>query len=284
MSNNMWSLIIWRSLTGLFAGSLILVQAYTSFISFHSSVLADLVSAEERSVYISRLDACGTAAFILGPALGGLLAQVNNHFPLYVGGIASGVALLVALFFLKESNPFVLQRRQAKKTGIASSFEDMEWLLVEKKVEEKPLKKVKVHITGTMVLCFCFEFCLRWTVGTFESRYGIYLTDMFNTPSLLFSYVWQVLMSFSGFIILQSVVCCLYQSFVYPWFTGKLKVPIPYLAIAGMIIQFFSYLCMTLNNQFVSMVASLFLWLGFNNAGPTSVSIISVSAREYCQN
>ena len=126
MSNNMWSLIIWRSLTGLFAGSLILVQAYTSFISFHSSVLADLVSAEERSVYISRLDACGTAAFILGPALGGLLAQVNKHFPLYVGGIASGVALLVALFFLKESNPFVLQRRQAKKTGIASSFEDME--------------------------------------------------------------------------------------------------------------------------------------------------------------
>ena len=118
MSYNMWSLIIWRSLTGLFAGSLILVQAYIPLTSFHSRVIADLIPAEERSVYISRLDACGTAAFILGPAIGGLLAQVNNHFPLYVGGIASGIALLVALFFLKESNPLVLQRREAKKKGV----------------------------------------------------------------------------------------------------------------------------------------------------------------------
>ena len=120
MSSDMWSLIIWRSLTGLFAGSLILVQAYLSLHSLYSRVIADLVPAEERSVFISRLDACGTAAFILGPALGGLLAQVNNHFPLFVGGIASGTALLVALFFLKESNPLVLKRREAKKDGVTS--------------------------------------------------------------------------------------------------------------------------------------------------------------------
>ena len=86
-----------------------------------------------------------------------------------------------------------------------------------------------------------------------------------------------------SYIVLQSVVCCLYQSFVYPLLSGKLKVPIPYLAIFGMIIQFFSYLCMTLNNQYVSMVAGLFLWLGFNNAGPTSVSIITVIVRCGCE-
>ena len=120
MSSDMWSLIIWRSLTGLFAGSLILVQAYLSLHSLYSRVIADLVPAEERSAYISRLDACGTAGFILGPALGGLLAQVNNHFPLYVAGTASGLGLLVALFFLKESNPLVLKRREAKKNGVAS--------------------------------------------------------------------------------------------------------------------------------------------------------------------
>ena len=122
MSTGMWSLIIWRSLTGLFAGSLILVQAYLLSTLFHSRVIADLVPAEERSVFISRLDACGTAAFILGPAIGGILAQVNNHFPLFVGGIASGIALLVALFFLKESNPLVLKRREAKKNGVAGEF------------------------------------------------------------------------------------------------------------------------------------------------------------------
>ena len=34
MSTGMWSLIIWRSLTGLFAGSLILVQAYSFLFLF----------------------------------------------------------------------------------------------------------------------------------------------------------------------------------------------------------------------------------------------------------
>ena len=94
-------------------------------VPLHNSVLADLVPAEERSAYISRLDACGTAGFILGPALGGLLAQVNNHFPLYVAGTASGLGLLVALFFLKESNPLVLKRREAKKNGVASLLVEM---------------------------------------------------------------------------------------------------------------------------------------------------------------
>ena len=79
-----------------------------------------------------------------------------------------------------------------------------------------------------------------------------------------------------SFIVLQSVICCLNQSFVYPWLSGKLKVPIPYLAMAGMIVQFFSYFCMNLNNQYISMVGALFLWLGFNYASPTSVSIITV--------
>lgn len=78
----MWSLIIWRSFTGLFAGSLILVQAYFLPISSDRSVIADVVPVEERNTYLSRLDGVGQAAFIIGPALGGMLCQVNNHLPL----------------------------------------------------------------------------------------------------------------------------------------------------------------------------------------------------------
>ena len=44
----------------------------------------------------------------------------------------------------------------------------------EKKV--KPINRAKVHITGTMCLCFAFEFCVRWTTNAYESRYGIYLS------------------------------------------------------------------------------------------------------------
>lgn len=163
--------------------------------SFHSSVIADLIPAEDRSIYLSRLDACVTAAFILGPAIGGILGQVNNHFPLYVAGVASGVAMIVAMIFLKESNPLVIQRRNAKKNGVtvaptesvaAPAAESVVEVKEEKK-EEAPVEKKKLKVTKTMCLCFCFEFCLRWTVNAFDSRYGIYLTDVFDTPSIVFS-------------------------------------------------------------------------------------------------
>lgn len=87
--------------------------------------------------------------------------------------------MIVAILFLQESNPIVLQRRAAK------NGEKKEESVTEK--EEKPLKKEKIRITPTMLLCFCFEFCLRWTVNAFDSRYGIYLTAVFNTPSIVFS-------------------------------------------------------------------------------------------------
>lgn len=101
--------------------------------------------------------------------------------------------MIVAILFLQESNPIVLQRRAAKNGEKSVDAEKKEENVTEKKEEsvtekeEKPLKKEKVRITPTMLLCFCFEFCLRWTVNAFDSRYGIYLTAVFNTPSIVFS-------------------------------------------------------------------------------------------------
>ena len=104
----------------------------------------------------------------------------------------------------------------------------------EKKV--KPINRAKVHITGTMCLCFAFEFCVRWTTNAYESRYGIYLSDFFGTSSLAYSSVFSAHFTRSTLIIVQSVICVVLEFWVYPWFTGKLKIPIPYLAGIGMAI------------------------------------------------
>ena len=144
----------------------------------------------------------------------------------------------------------------------------------EKKV--KPLNRAKVHITGTMCLCFAFEFCVRWTTNAFESRYGIYLSDFFGTSSLVYSFLLLSFFTHSTLIIIQSVICVVLEFWVYPWFTGKLKIPIPYLAGIGMAIEFFSYLGMTVDNEIGSMIACTILWVGYCFAAPTSVSILSV--------
>ena len=171
-------------------------------------MIADVVPTEERNTYLSRLDGVGSAAFIIGPAIGGILCQVNNHLPLlffslpltrrFVAGGVSGVALVFALFFLKESSPEILAKRAVKAKGESSSEPTADAakaseVTVETK-EETPKEQVKeeaakpkVHLTLTMVLCFIFEFCIRWDINIFNSLYGIYLQERFNTPSKSFS-------------------------------------------------------------------------------------------------
>lgn len=158
-------------------------------------VIADVSPAEDRNKYLSRLDACVSFAFIVGPTLGGFLAQVNNHFPMYIAGVISGIAMIVALIFLKESNPKVLKQMEekAKKSKSKSgdgktSQEDSEVkAIVENRAEEKPKPKAKVRVTKTMILCLTFEFCIKWTINAFASRYGIYLNDKWGVSSLAYS-------------------------------------------------------------------------------------------------
>lgn len=156
-------------------------------------VIADVSPAEDRNKYLSRLDACVSFAFIVGPTLGGFLAQVNNHFPMYIAGVISGIAMIVALIFLKESNPKVLKQMEekAKKSksgdGKASQEDSEVKAIVENRAEEKPKPKAKVRVTKTMILCLTFEFCIKWTINAFASRYGIYLNDKWGVSSLAYS-------------------------------------------------------------------------------------------------
>lgn len=78
------SLIIWRSFTGLFAGSLILVQAYEFIVFITCSVIADVIPADKRNVYLARLEGCLSVSFIVGPAIGGVLGQISYQFPMFV--------------------------------------------------------------------------------------------------------------------------------------------------------------------------------------------------------
>ena len=48
-----------------------------------NSVVADVTDASIRNSWLSRLDSIVSAAFIIGPAIGGILSKVNYHFPLY---------------------------------------------------------------------------------------------------------------------------------------------------------------------------------------------------------
>ncbi|KNB43926.1 MFS transporter [Blastocystis sp. subtype 4] len=252
MSRDVISLIIWRSFTGLFSGSLILVQAYCSSCSLIFSVIADIIPAEQRNTYLTRLEGCISAAYIIGPAVGGVLAQVNYHFPMYVAGVISGIAMVIALFILKESHPGLI-------------------LILEKQKKEPKKSIVKPRITLLMLSCFVSEFCIRWAASAYDSRYGIYLSDKFEIKSFTYSSLIVV-------VVVQSLVCLIMHVLIYPLLTTKLCIPIPYLCIVGYLITIGGYIGMSASTTMMgSIIASSILWIGYPLVTPTSVSIISTT-------
>ena len=161
--------------------------------------MADVTTAEDRNKYLSRLDACISFGYIIGPAIGGILVQVNNHFPMYVAGVVSGIAMIVAMIFLEESNPKVLKQREKKakriemtndkenKGDVENDAKVHEQQPEQEEKEEQPKPKAKVGVTSTMALCFIYEFCIRWALNAFDSRYGIYVSDKWGMSSIAYS-------------------------------------------------------------------------------------------------
>ena len=217
------------------------------------------------------------------------------------------MALVFALFFLKESSPEILAKRAAKAKGetveekpyevetpepsVAVKGETSEMAVKEEKpettvkVEEsetatQEAAKPKVHITATMAICFFFEFCVRWDMNVFNSRYGIYLQDTFNTPSKLFSYPSLLSLTHSAVLVAGAVWNVFEQMLLYPFFVSKVGVPIPWLCFVGMLINATGLLLMTVKNQTLSLAATLLFWIGYCFGSPSAASILTVSAEE----
>lgn len=150
--------------------------------------------------------------------------------------------------------------------------------LLEVEKTQKPKKKInRPHVTPLMLMCFVSEFCIRWTVNAFDSRYGIYVSDKFNASSASFSYLIVFINHCRTLIVLQSIWTAFQQTFIYPWLVTKVNIPIPWMGIIGYIIVFASYFGMVLAKSMVpSMIASTILWVGYSLVSPSSVSIISV--------
>ena len=118
-------------------------------------------------------------------------------------GIISGVALVLAVFLLKESSKDIIainELKKKRKTATEGKNWDEwhEWIEDKRTIQEdinkrmKDIKKSRKQespkLTSVMCLCFIFEFCNRWAVNAFDSKFGIYVNGKFELSSSLYSY------------------------------------------------------------------------------------------------
>ena len=90
-----------RSLGEIFAAR-ILSGAFAANIGVASAYIADVTGEEERTRWMGLLGASFGVGFVLGPALGGLLAPFGHAVPLLTAAGMGGANLVFAAFALRE--------------------------------------------------------------------------------------------------------------------------------------------------------------------------------------
>lgn len=110
LAQNYGQLLAFRFLTGVFGGS----------APVASAVIADLVPKREHSKYMASIGAVITLSFIVGPALGSGLSVLRPgldglRIPFYASSGLGAAGLIVALLFVKESNPDIIRKRALAK-------------------------------------------------------------------------------------------------------------------------------------------------------------------------
>lgn len=94
IAGDIWLLYVSRLLGGI--GSAAMIPPMMAFV-------ADITTEEDRGKGMGMLGAAMSLGFVVGPGIGGFLAEVSLRMPLYVSGGVAGVALILSLLILPET-------------------------------------------------------------------------------------------------------------------------------------------------------------------------------------
>ncbi len=116
MAHNTWILVIGRIVAGITAATYATAMAY----------MADISKPEDKAKAFGLVGAGIGVGFVLGPALGGLLAQFGTRAPFWAAAALAGGNALLGWFVLKETvteaNRRVFEWRRANPLGALAAL------------------------------------------------------------------------------------------------------------------------------------------------------------------
>lgn len=135
-----WFLLI-RGLAGVFASTFSTTSAY----------VADITPPDQRARRFAIIGAAFGAGFILGPAIGGVLGDLNVRYPFFAGAVLAASNAIFGAFFVGES--LVPERRRAFSWARANTFGTL-------------LRLVQVLGIGTLLPVFFLATLSSWVYPT----------------------------------------------------------------------------------------------------------------------
>lgn len=226
-------LFISRMLGGVSAA--FIMPAVTAYI-------ADITTLSQRSKALGYMSAAISTGFIIGPGIGGFLAEFGTRIPFYAAGILGFLAALLSIILLKEPT------RTSDDTESAPSI----------------LGSAKRIFSPLYLIPFVLIFVLSFGLAAFESLFSLFVDHKFAfTPSDI-----AIIITGSG------VVGAVAQLVLFDWLTKKMGEInlIRYSLILSAVLTF----AMTIvNHYFAILFVTFFIFVGFDLIRPAVTSYLS---------
>lgn len=158
VGTDLWILYLSRFIGGIGVG--LLIPATMAYV-------ADVTTLENRGKGMGLLGASISLGFVIGPGIGGFLAEFGIRVPFYASALAAVIAMIVSLIFLPES------LSKAEQHAFRNSSLEQNGMIHDIK------RSFKVSYFVLLLLIFTMTFGL----ANFETIFGIYVSEKYEyTP------------------------------------------------------------------------------------------------------
>ncbi|MGG2082130.1 MFS transporter [Lysinibacillus pakistanensis] len=226
-------LFISRMLGGVSAA--FIMPAVTAYI-------ADITTLSQRSKALGYMSAAISTGFIIGPGIGGFLAEFGTRIPFYAAGILGFVAAILSLIMLKEPT---------------RSLDDQE-------AAPSILGSVRRVISPLYFIPFVLIFVLSFGLAAFESLFSLFVDHKFSfTPSDI-----AIIITGSG------IVGALAQLLLFDWLTKKMG-EINVIRYSLILSAALTFAMTVVSHYFAILFVTFFIFVGFDLIRPAATSYLS---------
>lgn len=225
-------LFISRILGGISAA--FIMPAVTAFI-------ADITSIEARPKALGYMSAAISTGFIIGPGIGGFLADISSRLPFFVAGLFALLAAILSIFTLREPE------RNAINENI--------------KIQKPGFKRL---LAPMYFIAFMIITITSFGLASFESLFSLFADHKFGfTPK-------DIAIMITGGALIGAIVQVVLFDRLTKWI-GEIR-----LIRYSLILSIFLVFSMTMVNSYFSiLLATIIVFVGFDLIRPAVTTYLS---------
>ncbi|WP_251548138.1 MFS transporter [Limosilactobacillus caecicola] len=239
-TSKLWLFDLSRAVDGLSAAM---------YVPTSMALAADITTKEQRAKVIGWLSAAFSGGLMLGPGLGGLLANISYKMPFWVAGVLGIISAIVAAVALPADEKEAFYERSE---SAGEELSESSWVAIKK------------MLTPSLTVLFIMILVSAFGLAGFESIYSLYVNQVHHFDLTIIAAVLTV----------NGVLSLILQAFLFDrlviWF-GEVKIIrwSFFLSVLGTLVVIYD------SSHWQLFVATLVVYEGFDMLRPAITTLLT---------